>query len=131
EPARPLRILLVEDSADTLRVMSRLLRARGHHVVTAARASEGFEATLTESFDLLISDIGLPDGSGLDLMRKAQALGVPAGIALSGFGMATDLRKSEEAGFSAHLIKPVDFATLEAAIRRVASEANLAWDAQG
>ena len=66
------------------------------------------------AFDLLISDIGLPDGSGLDLMRPAPApSSAVTGIALSGFGMEDDLRKSREAGFDAHLTKPINFQTLE------------------
>ncbi len=74
-------------------------------------------------FDLLISDLGLPDGSGLDLIRKLRASRMTpiAGIALSGYGMDDDLRSSREAGFLEHLIKPIDFPGLEAAIRRVAA----------
>jgi PAS domain S-box-containing protein len=117
----PLRILLVEDNQDTLRVMDRLLTRRGHAVTaadglgTALRLAEGRE------FDLLISDLGLSDGSGLDLIRRLQGSRpdpIP-GIALSGFGMDEDLRRSREAGYLEHLVKPVDFAGLEAAIRRV------------
>jgi CheY-like chemotaxis protein len=119
----PLRILLAEDNADTLRIMSRLLRERGHRVASAG----GVEAALRVAdhdgpFDLVISDIGLPDGSGLELMRRIQAVGPVPGIALSGYGSEDDLRKSREAGFITHLTKPVDFPTLEAAIRLIAAE---------
>jgi CheY-like chemotaxis protein len=119
-----LRLLLVEDNADTLRVMTRLLRRKGHRVTPADSVAAALEAEAAEGpFDLIVSDIGLPDGSGLDLMRQLGAGRVLPGIALSGFGMEEDLRKSEAAGFSAHLIKPVDFLTLDAAIRQAASMA--------
>ncbi len=126
-PKGPLRILLVEDNIDSLRVMARLLGRRGHHVATA----ECVEAALRvmdeqEEFDLLISDLGLPDGTGLDLMRRLKLTGGPPGIALSGFGMDDDLRRSREVGFVEHLTKPVDFAKLEAAIGRIASKSRTA-----
>jgi CheY-like chemotaxis protein len=102
--------------------MSRLLRERGHRVTSAG----GVEAALRVAdhdgpFDLVISDIGLPDGSGLELMQRIRTAGPVPGIALSGYGTEEDLRKSREAGFFTHLTKPVDFPTLEAAIRRVAA----------
>lgn len=121
--AGPLHILLAEDNLDTLRIMARLLRSKGYVVSTADSVESA--ATAAESdgpFDLVVSDIGLPDGSGYDLIRRLHAiLGPIAGIALSGYGTEDDLRKSSEAGFHLHLTKPVDFATLEAAIRKVAA----------
>ena len=73
-------------------------------------------------FDLIVSDIGLPDGTGLDLMRKVKSAGriVPA-IALTGYGMDEDIRRSREAGFTTHMTKPIDFTKLEAMIRQVAN----------
>jgi signal transduction histidine kinase len=124
-PARPilrsLRVLFVDDHADTLQVMGRLLGRLGHAVTTATTVSDALEAARGTDFDLVISDLGLPDGSGLDLMRRlrASAAGPISGIALSGYGMEEDLRKSREAGFGAHLTKPVDFSKLEAAIHQV------------
>jgi CheY-like chemotaxis protein len=115
------RILLVEDHADTLKVMARLLRNAGHAVATAGTVKEALDAANGEqAFDLLISDIGLPDGSGLDVMRELAPRGGTAGIALSGFGTEEDVRRSIEAGFSEHLTKPVNLAQLEAMIRRYA-----------
>jgi PAS domain S-box-containing protein len=117
-----LRILLAEDNADTLRVLSRLLRTRGHTVSAASGFEDALHIADSEGpFDLLISDIGLPDGSGLDLMSRLRLDRDTAltGIALSGFGTEDDLRKSREVGFATHLIKPIDFAALEDAIRRV------------
>ena len=118
----PLRILLAEDNVDTLRIVARLLRSRGHTVSTADSVEAATTVASAEGpFDLLVSDIGLPDGSGYDLIRLLQPiLGPIAGIALSGFGTEADRRKSKDAGFHVHLTKPVDFATLETAIKKVA-----------
>ena len=114
-----LSILLVEDNADTLRVMSRLLKGRGHRVTLAEDMASALSAAKLGEFDLVISDLGLPDGNGIDLMKEIRAHRMTPGIALSGFGMDDDLGKSREAGFDAHLTKPVQFTELEAAILRV------------
>ncbi|WP_422928734.1 PAS domain S-box protein [Singulisphaera sp. PoT] len=120
-PLPKLRVLLVEDNPDTLRVMTRLLRSRGYEVAPADCMAAAIEAERTVGpFDLVVSDIGLPDGSGLDVIRHIRSARPVPGIALSGFGTEDDLRKSGEAGFVAHLIKPVDFPTLDAAIRQIA-----------
>jgi PAS domain S-box-containing protein len=116
---RECRILLVDDHEDTLRVMARLLKGLGYLVKTANAVRPALEAANAEQFDLLISDIGLPDGSGLDIMQQVKARHHVKGIAISGFGMDDDLRRSREAGFNEHLTKPVNFQTLEDAIRRV------------
>jgi PAS domain S-box-containing protein len=114
-------ILLVEDHADTGRVMSRLLQSRGHQVILAESVAAALSAAAAQNFDLLLSDIGLGDGTGIDLIRKLrQDRGgeIPA-IALTGFGMEEDVVKCREAGFSDHLTKPISFQKLEAAISRV------------
>jgi PAS domain S-box-containing protein len=122
EPPPPgaLRILLVEDDAVTLRVMDRLLETRGHHVVTADNVASAVVAAEASEFDLLICDLGLPDGSGLDLIRELRARQPVPGIALTGHGMDDDIQRSLEAGFVEHLTKPIDFRSLEEAIARVA-----------
>jgi signal transduction histidine kinase/CheY-like chemotaxis protein len=125
--ARAVRVLLVEDHADTSRIIARLLEAMGYDVRVAEGVEEGLAAAAAGPFDLLISDIGLPDGSGLDLMRAVRqqttdAATLPA-IALSGYGMEEDVRRSRDAGFAAHLTKPVQFAALEAAIRKLSRPA--------
>jgi len=120
-PARPLRILIVDDHADTSRVMQLLLERRGYQIRTAASVSTALEAADEGEYDLLISDIGLPDGSGLDLMRKLSKRNKPlVGVALSGFGMEDDIQKSIEAGFAEHLTKPVNFKQLQDVIQRLA-----------
>src|SRR5262249_51934522 len=117
-PLRPaLKVLLVEDHPDTLNMMARLLRHLKFSVSRARSVGSALEAAAAEDFDLLLCDIALPDGSGLDLMRALRTRESIKGIALSGFGMDEDVRRSHEAGFIAHLTKPVDLTKLEAVLR--------------
>jgi signal transduction histidine kinase/ActR/RegA family two-component response regulator len=116
----PLKILLVEDNKDTLNYISAMLIRRGHDVRTASNLASGLQAVEETEFELLISDIELPDGSGLDLMWKLRSRAGVMGIALSGFGSAQDIEQSCSAGFAEHLTKPVDFKRLEEAIGRLA-----------
>jgi CheY-like chemotaxis protein len=118
--ARPVRLLLVEDHEDTLRTFARLLRARGFQVEEAATMSEAIRSS--RPGDLLLSDIGLPDGDGRDLMRQLSARGIP-GIAISGFGSSRDIHEYKQAGFAESLIKPVDIDEVISAIKRVAEAA--------
>jgi PAS domain S-box-containing protein len=115
----PKRILLVEDHADTREVLTRLLRSLGCSVTAVASVKEAIEAAGRETFDLLVSDIGLPDGSGVDVMRHVAQRHGFKGIALSGYGQDEDLRRSRDAGFVTHLIKPVSLQTLHEALKRV------------
>jgi PAS domain S-box-containing protein len=114
------RILLVEDHEPTLGVLSRLLSRAGHEVITAQSVAAAHAAVATQSFDILISDLGLPDGTGLELIAALRAShpAFPA-IAISGYGMEEDLLRTREAGFSAHLVKPVDFDQLRHALRKL------------
>lgn len=118
----PLRLMIVEDHADTAEVLSRLLKASGHIVSIATSAADALSLADEHSFDIVISDLGLPDMTGYELMRRIKARYGSKGIAMSGYGMGEDIRKSEQAGFSAHLIKPVNFDQLEQSIRRVAQK---------
>jgi signal transduction histidine kinase/CheY-like chemotaxis protein len=117
--SRPLRILLVDDHLDTCTALERLLVRRGHLVAAAHNVRSAMEAAARNSFDLLISDIALPDGTGTELMTYLHAISRIPGIAISGFGMNGDIEKSIEAGFAEHLVKPVKMESLEAAIGRV------------
>lgn len=115
----PQRILLVEDHADTSQVLVEALTLMGHKVHPATTVQEAIAAGQAEAFDLLLSDIGLPDGSGADVMRWfAQHRPIP-GIALSGYGLDTDIEQSRQAGFAIHLVKPVPISDLRAAIQEV------------
>jgi DNA-binding response OmpR family regulator len=115
----PCRILLVEDHEPTRHILTRLLTRAGHEVQTAGSVTEAVEVAHGYPFDLLVSDVGLPDGSGMDLMRKLSNGHRFSGIALSGYGMDEDLKATASAGFQAHLVKPVEWHRLEAALRMV------------
>jgi CheY-like chemotaxis protein len=121
--AGPLHILLIDDHVDTAEAIAELLRGLGHEVAVAFTLSGALQVAAEiqsrgkGGIDLVLSDLGLPDGSGLDLMRElAQRYGLK-GIALSGYGMEEDLRRSKEAGFERHLTKPINFQALQAVLR--------------
>ena len=118
-PVSGRRILLVEDHADTAKVMTYLLRGYGHTVTTVATVSAAIAASQGATFDLLVSDIGLPDGTGLDVMTHLRQDSDIPGIALSGFGMEEDVARSRSAGFAEHLVKPINLKHFEAALRRL------------
>jgi len=118
-----LHILVVEDHAATLATLTRLLKHAGHRVTTAANVAAGVAAAEAAEFDVVLSDLGLPDGTGIDLMRQLRARQPDLrGIALSGYGMEEDLLRSREAGFAFHLVKPVDFTQLRRALVDVMRE---------
>jgi PAS domain S-box-containing protein len=117
-----LRILLVEDNRDTRMYLALVLCGRGHEVTAAERLSEARQAAADRPFDLLISDIELPDGTGLELMRELRRRGLP-GVAMSGYGSEEDVRASLGAGFAEHLTKPVDLTRLLAAVHRILAAA--------
>jgi CheY-like chemotaxis protein len=121
EPVRMkhVEILLVEDHEDTARVLGRILRNAGFEVTHAGTVADARARAASKRFDLLISDLGLPDGSGLDLMRTLRDTQGMKGIALSGFGTNEDVAASAAAGFAAHLTKPVDWDRLRTEIERL------------
>jgi CheY-like chemotaxis protein len=120
-PARreDLRLLLVEDHDDTREVLARLLSRRGYDVEAARNAQEARALSSGMTFDLLVSDIALPDATGCELLTELNAKYGLRGIAMSGFGSDADLAHSKEAGFLEHLIKPIDATALDAAIQRL------------
>jgi CheY-like chemotaxis protein len=122
EPAarRPLRILLVDDNDDTRRSLAELLARRGHDVRTAEGVESALRLAAGSEFDLVISDIELVDGTGLQLLQALRSERPVTAIALSGLGSSDDLELSRSAGFAIHLMKPIDLPALEAAIERVA-----------
>ena len=102
-----LKILLVENHEDTLVYLAKYMRRKGHEVTTSRNMKQALEMLSAQPVHVLISDIGLPDGDGWELMREARKLNSPPyGIAMSGFGMRSDHEKSLEAGYKHHLIKP-------------------------
>jgi signal transduction histidine kinase/ActR/RegA family two-component response regulator len=116
---QPLRILLVDDNQDTLNYLSRLLSLRGYRVLTASSRANALQLAAEKSFDLLISDIDLADGSGLELIWNLRSQREVPAIALSGFGSSDDIEMSRSAGFALHLTKPVDFRLLVEAIQQL------------
>lgn len=113
----PLRILLVEDHDDTRRSMERILTAMGHSVQAAGTVKEAMRLASLGAIDLLLSDLGLPDGDGCALMRELKQRGPLRGVCISGYGMEQDRARSVAAGFITHLTKPISLAQLEAVLR--------------
>ena len=109
---------MVEDHADTLTATSQLLEEFDCECHPAGSIEEALSAVETQTFDLVLSDLGLPDGSGLDLMRRLRDTYGLLGIAVTGYGMEEDVQRSRAAGFVAHLVKPITFEKLARAIER-------------
>ena len=113
---QPPRLLVVDDHYDTCIGMKMMLERRGYRVTLAHTADQALEKANEAEFDLLISDIGLPDRSGYELMQELRTSKALRGIALSGFGMENDISRARAAGFSEHLTKPINFERLEQTI---------------
>jgi PAS domain S-box-containing protein len=114
----PLHILIVEDHEPTRAALTVLMTRRGHRITNVACVEEARQAAACHTFDLMISDIGLPDGNGYDLMEELHAQYGIRAIALTGYGMEQDISRSTSVGFLAHLTKPVRIQELEAVISR-------------
>jgi DNA-binding response OmpR family regulator len=119
EQNRHTRILLVEDHRDTARILSRLLENAGYEISHAETVAQARDLAAGRRFDLVISDLGLPDGSGLELMQHLRDTQNLSGIALSGFGSDDDVAASTAVGFAEHVTKPVDWERLRSAIERL------------
>jgi CheY-like chemotaxis protein len=121
-PSQPLRILVVDDHGDTVSALSRLLRREGHEVATAHTASAAMaEAASGRPVDLLVSDIGLPDFDGCELLRRLRDMyrrEVPA-VALTGYGEEQQVEECRRAGYGQFLLKPIAFEKLRDAVRAV------------
>jgi CheY-like chemotaxis protein len=122
--AKSMRILLVEDHEDTRRVLERLLTRWGHQVTVAGSVAQTRQSLDGKAFDLLLSDIGLPDGSGLDVIRAFREISSAPAIAMSGYGMEADLARTQAAGFSEHIIKPVAAERLREILARLGKAQN-------
>lgn len=117
--AKKSRLLLVEDHVDSIEALAWLLRRAGYDVVTASSGTDALAAADREDFDAVVSDIGLSDMTGLELMRELRRRYGLRGISISGLGTAEDRVRSQEAGFSEHLVKPVRIEELKAALHRL------------
>lgn len=118
-PAQRRRVLIVEDHEATREAMYRLLQYMGFDVLTADSVRTALRITSEHDYDALVCDIGLPDGLGTDLLKQLRDIRDFRAIALSGYGTDEDIRRSLDAGFEAHLIKPIDFSKLEATMKRL------------
>ena len=123
QPAHVLRIFVVENHADTLKYLSMYLEALGHVVVSAKTMAKALLMLPDAGCDVLISDIGLPDGDGWELLRTVRLPGPIYAIAMSGFGMNADHLKSKAAGFRHHLLKPFVPDELDTALEEAGLEA--------
>ena len=120
QATRPLCILLVEDDEDSLAALTRLLSLSGHRALAASSAAEALRLAASEPCDLVVSDVGLPDRSGIELMRElSRQYGIP-GIAVTGYAESTDLTQCAAAGFTCHIKKPVEFSKLLQAVKEIA-----------
>jgi CheY-like chemotaxis protein len=117
-----IRLLLLEDHADTARALSRLLEKRGYRTQTAPTIAAALAAVEQAEFDLLLCDLGLPDGTGMDFIERVRQQKKTPAIALTGFGMQQDVERARQAGFDAHLTKPVNVQKLEATIWQLLKE---------
>ena len=118
----PICILVVDDHQDTALVLRRALTRTGHQVMIAGSCDEGLAFAKSLQFDLLICDIGLPDGDGCEVMGHIRKLYPIKAIALTGYGMPADIERFSDAGFDAFLLKPVELTKLEAAIDKITAK---------
>jgi CheY-like chemotaxis protein len=116
---RPANILVVEDHADSARALARLLSSEGHHVSHAEGYATAMQMAQSQRFDLLLTDLGLPDGDGCALLAEMRSLYHVPAIAVTGYGMAPDVRRCRDAGFDAHILKPIKAQVLFSSIERV------------
>jgi signal transduction histidine kinase/DNA-binding response OmpR family regulator len=123
EQGKALRVLLLEDHPDTNEALTMLLELRGYSVTSALNVSSALEIAARQDFDLLLSDLGLPDGSPGEVMKMVAARNGTIGIALSGLGMEKDFERSRALGFRHHLVKPVDVGRLEEVLQECGKSA--------
>jgi CheY-like chemotaxis protein len=117
-----LQILVVEDHGDTRRVLTGLLGHFGHSISAADTVESAVAFVKAKRFDAIVSDLGLPDGSGCDVIREAKRRQPVAGVALTAHGEDEDVARGREAGFDYHLTKPVDFGELRNVLEQIVSQ---------
>jgi len=126
--SRALRIFVVENHEDTLRSLTAYLGLMGHTVLSARTAHEALAALPAADCDVLISDIGLPDGDGWELLRDSKLSRPIYAIAISGFGMNADRAKSKAAGYRHHLLKPFDPDAIDAILDQAMKDGAFSLD---
>jgi CheY-like chemotaxis protein len=121
---KPRHVLVVDDNEDAAWLFSEALRRLGHEVEVAHDGPSALAAARQHPPDIAFLDIGLPVMDGYELGRRLRALGVhtaPRLVAMTGYGTSSDRTRSQEAGFDLHLVKPVDIATVQAALTKLES----------
>ncbi len=121
-PSPTLNIFVVEDNADTLKYLKRQLERQGHRVEYACTMEQALADLRDSNCEVLLSDIGLPDGDGWQLLKEVQLARPIYAIAMSGYGMAADRARSKEAGFRHHLLKPFSRSSLDALLTEAIQE---------
>lgn len=121
-PHRRLRVFVVENHEDTRFLLRWLLEHGGHEVFEASTLGEALRTLPDTHSDVLLSDIGLPDGTGWDLIRSLARSRPPYAIAMSGYGRNEDVARSHQAGYRHHLVKPVEPEALERLLAEAAQE---------
>ena len=116
---KSLRILVVEDHGETRQTLSRLLGHFGHQISVADCTQSALEIVDSQQFDVVLSDIGLPDGSGYEVIAHAKRKQLLKGVALTGMDQDEDIKRAKEAGFDFHLAKPVDFHELRTVLGQI------------
>jgi two-component system CheB/CheR fusion protein len=124
-PPRPLKILVVDDHEESASLLARLLQGHGFGVRTAGSVDAALRSDEEEPVGLLISDLTLPDGDGLELMRRLRCRHSIEGIVLSGRTSGTECAHVREAGYSEYMVKPVEFRKLVEAIGGLVSRTAL------
>ena len=117
---RSLRLLVVEDHIDSAELLAELLESHGHSVRIATTVSDAIALANEHTFDVVVSDVGLPDASGYELMQQLRSRFAIKGIAMTGNGRASDIEAGRAAGFAVHLTKPVSMRRLEQALEELA-----------
>ncbi|HEY1227867.1 MAG TPA: response regulator, partial [Ramlibacter sp.] len=110
------KLLLVEDNPDAAETIAMCLEAYGYQVTHVDTCAAAVRTAQQQQFDVVLTDLGLPDGSGIDVGR-ALSRSVPV-VALSGYGATPDLQRSAMAGFSGHLVKPAEPQAIHAALQK-------------
>jgi DNA-binding response OmpR family regulator len=118
-PRPPRRILVIEDDAPTRELLADVLSADGHEVVLESSGVAGRDRAISEHFDLILSDIGLPDLDGVAVAQQLRAAGVRSPLlALSGYAAESDRELGRAAGFDEYLLKPIRASTLRTEVAR-------------
>jgi two-component system CheB/CheR fusion protein len=131
EPEKPCKVLVVEDHHDSATLVSRVVWSAGFEVAVAENYQAALHAARADQFDVIVCDIGLPDGDGCDLLTEVKAMYGVRGVAMTGYGYEADRRRCELAGFEAFLLKPVSLEDLEATVRAVAAKTSCATQKRG